>query len=73
MEVEAPSSPVELLTLPEELVQCVLHACDAITLLRMMRCCGTLRRLTTSESLWEAKLAELWRDKCDPARSTRQR
>ena len=68
----APCGPPELLALPEELLNAVFDLCDAPTLLRTMPCCTSLCRLTSSETLWEARLAELWRDKCAPERGLRR-
>ena len=61
-----------LMELPDELLEAVLEFCDSPTLLRVMKTCCALSRLAGNEDLWETRLADLWKDKCEPARGLRR-
>ena len=61
-----------LMELPDELLEAVLEFCDSPTLLRVMKTCCSLNRLAGNEDLWETRLADLWKDKCEPARGLRR-
>ena len=67
MGVDDDSAPVtSLLALPEELLDAVMEACDSQTLLRAMPACRAFHALAGNEVMWEARLADLWKNKCDP-------
>jgi hypothetical protein len=49
----------ELELLNDDVIACVVDACDVLSLAALSRCCTTLRRLVAKDMLWRDKTAEL--------------